>query len=450
MSESHLLSSRRRRLVVDALRRGTVPQAGLDVLAVGLDHFSDALNSELDTAAGGGAVFKAVRGEYGTGKTFFVRHLAERAIGRGFAAAEVQISETETPLHKLETVYRRVTESLRTASVPPSAFRSVLDSWLFTVESDALDADPALETAGEGALAEAVDELLSRRLAEVSTKAPTFAMALRGYRRAGSVGDTETADGLAAWLGGQPHVAAAAKRSAGVRQDLDHFGAMGFLQGLLTVLRDAGHPGLLLVLDEVETLQRMRSDVRDKALNALRQLIDEVDSGRYPGLYLVITGTPAFYDGPSGVSRLAPLAGRLATDFQTDARFDNPRAVQVRLTGFDRTKLIELGLRVRDIYAEGSGSADRIEARVDESYVGDLADAVAGSLGGKVGIAPRLYLKKLVGDILDRVDQFEDFDPRRDYSLTVGAGELTDVEDNAARRGQAPAPSTAGDIELDL
>jgi hypothetical protein len=97
---------------------------------------------------------------------------------------------------------------------------------------------------------------------------------------------------------------------------------MGFLQGLLVVLRDAGHPGLILVLDEVETLQRVRGDVRDKAFNALRQLIDEIDSGRYPGLFLVITGTPAFYDGPSGIARLAPLAQRLATDFATDARLD--------------------------------------------------------------------------------------------------------------------------------
>lgn len=131
-------------------------------------------------------------------------------------------------------------------------------------------------------------------------------MALRAYRLAVTDNDSPTADALAAWLGGQPHVAAAAKRAAGVRGDLDHFGAMAFLQGLLLVLRDAGHPGLLLVLDEVETLQRMRGDVRDKALNAILQLVDEVDSGRFPGLYLVITGTPAFFEGPSGVPRLPP------------------------------------------------------------------------------------------------------------------------------------------------
>ena len=257
-------------------------------------------------------------------------------------------------------------------------------------------------------------------------------------------GDGAGADALAAWLGGQPHVAAAAKRSAGIRGELDHFGAMGFLQGLLEVLRDAGHPGLLLVLDEVETLQRVRGDVRDKALNALRQLLDEIDAGRYPGLFLVITGTPAFYDGPSGVPRLPPLAQRLATDFSTDPRFDNPRAVQVRLPGFDRDALLRLGAKVRDLYAAGADEPDRVVKTVDDGYVGELADAVTGSLGGKVGVAPRVFLKKLVTDVLDRVDQFGDFDPRRHYALTLARGRA--VRGGTQRRWPRrprPAPTTS-------
>src|SRR5260370_590360 len=181
------------------------------------------------------------------------------------------------------------------------------------------------------AVNEAVDTLLERRLAAVSVRTPAFAQALRAYRAAVVAGDSAGADALAAWLGGQPHVAAAAKRGAGIRGELDHFGAMGFLQGLLEVLRDAGHPGLLLVLDEVETLQRVRGDVRDKALNALRQLLDEVDAGRYPGLFLVITGTPAVFDGPRGGPRRPPLAQRRANDSATDPPFHNPRARQLPL-----------------------------------------------------------------------------------------------------------------------
>ena len=79
-----------------------------------------------------------MRGEYGSGKTFFARWLAERAKRRGMAAAEVQISETETPLHKLETVYRRLVEQLSTAAYPPSALREVIDAWFYTLEEDVL------------------------------------------------------------------------------------------------------------------------------------------------------------------------------------------------------------------------------------------------------------------------------------------------------------------------
>jgi hypothetical protein len=61
-----------------------------------------------------------------------------------------------------------------------------------------------------------------------------------------------------------------------------------------------------------------------------------------------------------------------------------------------------------------------------------LTSGVVVGLGGKVGIVPRLYLKKLVGDVLDRVDQFPDFDPRRHYAPTMTTAEMTDVERNAA------------------
>ncbi|MFF8992687.1 BREX system ATP-binding protein BrxD [Streptomyces sp. NPDC014983] len=442
MTEPASVSAVRRREVIDALRRGTVPQSGLDLFAVGLDRFEAALDDDLATVTRGGAAFHAVRGDYGSGKTFFARWLAERAKRAGLATAEVQISETETPLHRLETVYRRLTERLATATHQPSALRAVVDSWFYTLEEEVLDGSE-IDEDDEEALAEAVDTLMERRLADVARTTPAFAAALRGYRRAVTAGDGTTAEALIAWLGGQKSVAASARRAAGVRGDLDHFAALGFLQGLLTVLRDCGHPGLLLVLDETETLQRVRGDVREKGLNALRQLLDEIDAGRFPGLFLVITGTPAFYDGQQGVQRLPPLAQRLATDFTTDARFDSPRAVQLRLPGFDLPRLGELGRKVRDLYRGAARHPERVTTRVDDAYVGELATAVTGGLGGNVGIAPRIFLRKLVADVLDRVDEFEDFDPRKHYQLTVSAGELTDTERNAAADG-------ADDIELEL
>ncbi len=436
------ISSQRRNEIVDALRRGTVPRRSLDAFAVGLEAFDAVVGEELASVAAGGAKFKAVRGEYGSGKTFCARWLQERAKRDGFAAAEVQISETETPLHRLETVYRRLTERLSTADTQAGALRSILDNWFYALEEDVLAEGRVAEGDGDALLARTAD-LLERRLASVARHAPAFAAALRGYRRAVAGHDRATAEALLAWVGGQPNVGAAAKRYAGVKGDLDHFGALSFLQGLLVILRDSGFSGLLVVLDEVETLQRVRSDIREKSLNALRQVIDEIDSGRFPGLYLVITGTSAFFEGPQGVQRLPPLAQRLAVDFSGAPRFDNPRAPQVRLQNFDLARLEAVGRKVRDLYAEGAAAPGRVLERADDAYLGSLARAIAGGLGGRVGIAPRVFLKKLVQDVLDRIDLHSDFDPRRDYALTLSDGELTEVERNAR------AAATPDDVELE-
>ena len=422
------LSPQRRLDILNAIRRGTVPQAGLDALAVGLDRFAATVDDELAQVEKGAAVFKAVRGDYGCGKTFFVRWLQERAIKRGFVTAEVQVSESETPLHKLETVYRRLIERLRSSECEQGAFRSIIDAWFFALEEDVLSTG----VTAPDELAKHTLALLETRLSTVSRVAPAFALALRAYREAQVKGDNALCDGLIAWLGGQPNIAAEIKRAASLKGDVDHFAALGFTQGLLTVLRDSGRPGLVLVLDEVETLQRVRSDVREKALNALRQLIDEVDAGRFPGLYLLITGTPAFFDGAQGIQRLPPLAQRLHVDFSVDARFDNPRAPQLRLRAFDQALLQEIGLRVRSIYTQNATTADRIDRLANDAVLSRLADTLCGQLGGKVGVAPRLYLKKLVAEVLDRIDQFPDFDPARDYQFTLQKQEMTTTEQAAA------------------
>jgi hypothetical protein len=55
-----------------------------------------------------------------------------------------------------------------------------------------------------------------------------------------------------------------------------------------------------------------------------------------------------------------------------------------------------------------------------------------------------VYLKKLVGEVLDRIDQFPEFDPRQHYALTIADAELTEVERNAR------TAVSVDDIELDV
>src|SRR5688572_6967456 len=208
------ISPQRKQEIIDALRRGTVPRSSLDAFAVGLERFESALDEELKKVSLGGSVFKAVRGEYGCGKTFFARWLADRARKLGFASSEVQVSETETPLHRLETVYRRLMERLATADTSQGAWRNIVDGWFFALEEDIL-AEGSVSDDDQHTLIERTNELLEQRLVKVTQSAPTFSAALRGYREARAAGDRGTGEAILAWMAGQPNVAAAAKRLSG-------------------------------------------------------------------------------------------------------------------------------------------------------------------------------------------------------------------------------------------
>ncbi len=431
----------KRREIIDALRVGAVPRRGLELFAVGLERFEKAIDEELDAAGAGRGKFKAVRGEYGTGKTFFSRWLEHRARERGFATSLVQISETETPLHRMETIYRRAVESLQTREWGDGAFRSLIDKWFYQLEDEVLGSG-TVDVGDPAAVAAAVGDLLEKRLATVSATQPQFAAALRAAHTARLTGDHAIAEGLVAWLMGQPNVGAEVKRAAMLKGEIDHFGAGGFFRGLLEVLRQTGRKGLVLVLDEVETIQRVRADSREKSLNALRQLIDDLLAGNYPGLYVLITGTPQFFDGPQGVRRAPALEQRLHVDFPKDPRFDSARASQIRLLPFSEERLVEVGGRVRALYPTDAEA--RIAEKVGDDVLADLARGVAGKLGGKVGVAPRIYLKRLVG-LLDQVDEHPDFDPRLHHELVLDAAELT-VEERAA----AGLAGSVDDIALDL
>jgi len=115
--------------------------------------------------------------------------------------------------------------------------------------------------------------------------------------------------------------------------------------------------------------------------------------------------------------------------------------VQIRLRNFDIHGLLEVGGKVRDLVAEESPAEDRIRQLADDAYLEALARAMVGALGGKVGLAPRLYLKKLVGEVLDRIEQFPEFDPRKHLSLTLAGAELS-LEEKAV--------VSTDDIELKL
>jgi hypothetical protein len=417
--------------IVNALRHGLVPRRGFERFATGLDALLEAVQLELDFVATGKGLSKWLRGEYGAGKTLAARYLCSRARARRFATAEVQVSVNDTPLHRLETVYRRLVERIETAPDGPNAFQAIVEGWLYQIGDEVTRLRGIREDDPE--FADATEQRLEDKLADLSRRNPAFAQVLRAYHRANHDGDFARAQGLLAWLAGQPHTGRGVLAGAGVKGHVDGQAALTFLAGVLRLLRQSGHSGLVVVLDEVETVQRMNAQTREKSLNVLRQIMDMLAQDELPGLYLVVTGTRDFFEGYKGLKALEPLHQRVHVSFADDPRWDNLRAPQVRLMPFTAERLLEVGTRIRDLYP--AREAPRVAARVDDRFLAALVDHVTAGMGGKVDKVPRLFLRELV-DVLDRVDQHPDYEPARQYRLELDEAKLT-AEELAARHGRS-------------
>lgn len=427
-------------IVIEALRVGEVPAEGQDAIATGIDAHVAALAKELPRVAAGRGRARFVRGDFGAGKTFFLRFLAARARAEGFVATYVRVAYPEVPLHKPVEIYRAAVAGLGVRERPDGAFRHVLEQWLYRATERVMD--PSL---GRGIDAEApgfAEALASETrtlLGPVADAAPAFAQALAGYAAASLDGQEEVARALLQWLAGDPKVAATAKRRAHLVGNLDAPDVIPMLRGLSTVVTQAGYRGLVILVDEVERLVRLpRSDARKGGLELLQNWIGALEGGQLPNVLLVVAGTSSFFTSARGVRMLEPLQQRIGE--LDDGPFPDLDAVQVTLPPFDAARLVRVGQAVRGLY---DVRYPGVAARCDDAFLARLAGEVAGAFGGHVETTPRRYLREVIG-VLGRCQQHATYDPHAHYRFRVAASEagLADAE-RAAIEGRSIAEAEA-------
>jgi len=311
--------------------------------------------------------------------------------------------------------------------VAEEEFGDILDRWIGRVED-------SLVAAGEDDEGPGFDDLVRRRLDEdlaslTGGNAPQdFVRVVQAIFELKQKGEASEAGALLSWLCGSGNVAASAKAAAGVKGEITSRDALDYLRGVLEIVKAAGYKGLLIVIDEAETILRMRSDSRHKSLNGIRQIADA--AGSYPGLLWLFTGTPEFFDTRQGVAGLPPLHDR--TRFLKQGKFASLRQAQLELTPFDADRLRSVALRLREIYPASDPA--KLESRVRTEFVDRLVTEVTAGFRGDVGVVPRQFLREFITQ-MDLVDEHEDYDPSTEYGFEPG--ELS-VEEQHALSG-APA-----------
>ena len=395
--------------VFESLRKGLVPERGIDTFAVGIEKQRGELHRQLELAGGGEGTIKFLRGGYGCGKTFMARLALLDAQELGFATSFVVVSDNDLKFHRFDDVYRKVMTELGTSSCPRGALSDILDRWIARVED-------ALIAAGEDEDAADFDEKVQQRLEAdlaflTGGQAPQdFIRVIQTIFRLKQEGEVSEAGALISWLCGSGNVAAASKKAAGIKGDIGSRDALDYLRGVLEIVKAAGYKGLLIVIDEAETILRMRSDSRHKSLNGIRQIADA--AGSYPGMLWLFTGTPEFFDTRHGVAGLEPLHRRIS--FSKQGSFASLRQPQLELTPFDAERLRSVAMRLRELYPSGTRSV--LEERVSLDFIDRLVAEVTKGFRGDVGVVPRQFLREFVTQ-LDLVEENDGYLPMELYGF---------------------------------
>ncbi len=321
---------------------GTPPEFGIDSFTIGLDEYLRVVEEEYlkGILKFNLSSFKLITGNYGGGKTHFLYSVRDRAFRNNFCVAYVSLNPTECPFDKLELVYRQIAANLmaphdteRPVEVWEKGIESVIRRWLADHKSGEDRADN-----------------LRRYLDELPVvESSSFSNAAKGAFSALLAEDSDGFGQLIQWLKGED-IAKETRAQYRISERVDKANAFRMLRSMIQWVHAIGYSGLVFLFDEAERGMSISSS-RDKrrALDNLRQIVDECGNSRLPGamFFYAIPDENLLLEGTGGVYEA--LKQRLRSVFSEV----NPVGVRVNLEelGIEPAAfLLRLAARLTEVF----------------------------------------------------------------------------------------------------
>ena len=314
---------------------GTPPEVGVEYFNVGLEPYLNVIENEYlnDILKYNLSSFKLIVGNYGGGKSHFLYLIRDLAWKNNYVTSYVSLSATECPFDRLELVYRNIALNI----TPPLSTTEILKPWEVGIEA-------LLRKWYEQVKEEKNFLSLIKNLESTS-----FVNATKGALSGLSNDDEELFYSLAQWLKGED-ISRDLKYKYRISERIDRTNAFRMLRSLVQFVNLIGYSGIIFLFDEAERGMSISSSRdRRRALDNLRQIIDECGNSKLPGamFFYAIPDENLLLEGSGGVYEA--LNQRLRSSFTKV----NPMGVKINLEdiGISPSEFLkELGLKLAKIY----------------------------------------------------------------------------------------------------
>ena len=381
--------------IIESLKAGIVPRIGLQHIQVGRKQEIEELIKDYNLVSQGGAKARFIIGEYGSGKTFFLTLSKLIAHEKNLVVVSADIT-TEKVLcssdGKSQALFSELINNMSTKTKPDGgALKSIIERWASGVLQNNEDINE-----------EEIHKLLLplEKYCSSYDFSKVIANYLNSYRNCDEIKMSQALR----WLRAEYTTKTDARNDLGVRTIIDDTNFYDYLKLFAGFIRLAGYGGLIVNIDELAILARLKSNIRNKNFERILNIINDSLQGATEYIEFIFGGTPEFLeDKYKGMYSYGALETRLADNpFSKDGLKDLTGPV-IRLDNLSQEELYVLFHNIRNVFAE----YDESKYLVAENGIQIFMQWILSRLGAKAYLSPRESIKNFVG-LLSQLQNYPD------------------------------------------
>lgn len=409
--------------IIQSLKSGVTPKIGIQHIQVGRINELKALCNDIERISEGGAGFRLIIGEYGSGKTFFLSVVRSIALEKKLVTVHADLSP-DRRIHasggQARNLYSELMKNLSTRNKPDG------NALLSVVERFVTEARKEAESTGSD-----VPAVIHQKLSALSELVGgyDFAKVIECYWTGYEQDNEALKSNAIRWLRGEYATRTDARNDLNVRTIISDASFYDALKLMSLFVRQAGYSGLLVNLDEMVNLYKLNnSQARMSNYEQILRILNDCLQGAAEHIGFLLGGTPEFLLDPrKGLYSYEALQSRLAENsFARRAGVIDYSSPALHLASLTPEELYILLKNLRHVFAGG----EEDKYLVPDEALSAFLRHCSSSIGDAYFRTPRNTIKAFL-DMLAVLEQ----NPAMQWSQLVTAVEIK--EDKPSDMGLA-------------
>lgn len=307
--------------IINALLGGVVPRVGIQHIAVGRAHETEAIVESLNNVSSGNSEVRFWIGNFGSGKSFMLQMIETLGIKTDFVVSTVDFTP-ETRLYsndgRARALYSQIINNLIIqTSQEDGALPEILDRWIEkimseVVEEQGIDFDALSQPINQSHVRNKIIAA-SRDMRLVGSF--EFGQAIAKYYEGHANDDLELKRSALRWLKGEYSAKTDSLRDVGIREIINDDNYYGMLKNFSKLFVSLGYRGFVVNLDEAINLYKIaQRQTREKNYEKILSIYNDCLQGNADNLLINIGGTRQFLeDDQRGLFSYQALKTRLSS-----------------------------------------------------------------------------------------------------------------------------------------